>query len=73
MNSKLILIITGIALMASCVTSSDIVPVGKDSYLITGRASGGLNAGKGLIQATQRANTFCWCAIPRGIRRSVYS
>jgi hypothetical protein len=41
------------------VSTTDIVPVGKDSYLISGRANGGLNAGKGTLQATQKANAYC--------------
>lgn len=47
------------ALIAGCVSSSDVVPAGKDSYLVTGRANGGLNAGKGIIHATQQANAYC--------------
>ena len=52
-------LLASIALVTSCVSSSDIVPVGKDSYLISGRANGGLNAGKGTIEATKRANAYC--------------
>jgi hypothetical protein len=46
-------------LLVGCVSTTDVVPVGKDSYLISGRANGGLNAGKGTIQATQKANAYC--------------
>jgi hypothetical protein len=52
-------IIVFVVFVASCVSTTDIVPVGKDSYLISGRANGGLNAGKGTIQATQKANAYC--------------
>jgi hypothetical protein len=41
------------------VSSSEIVPVGNGSYMIRGRASGGLNAGKGTTEAEQKANSFC--------------
>jgi hypothetical protein len=52
-------ILAAIATLAGCVSTTDVVPVGKDSYLISGRANGGLNAGKGTIQATQKANAYC--------------
>jgi hypothetical protein len=49
-----------IALMlAGCVGASEIVPMGKDSYLVTGHATGGWNAGKGMIDATKQANAYC--------------
>jgi hypothetical protein len=45
--------------LAGCVGASEIVPMGKDSYLVTGHATGGLNAGKGMIEATKQANAYC--------------
>lgn len=45
--------------LTGCVSTTAIVPAGKDSYLIAGRANGGLNAGKGTIEATQKANAYC--------------
>jgi hypothetical protein len=33
--------------------------MGKDSYMISGRAAGGLNAGKGNVAALQQANAYC--------------
>jgi len=45
--------------MAACVSSSEVVPVGNGRYLITGRASGGLNAGKETTEATKAANAYC--------------
>ena len=48
-----------LASVSACVTTSDIVPMGRDSYMISGHASGGLNAGKGIMAATQRANAYC--------------
>lgn len=50
--------VSGAALLA-CVSSSEIVPAGKDSFMVVGRANGGLNAGKGLIAATKSANAYC--------------
>jgi hypothetical protein len=46
-------------LMAACVSSSEVVPIGNGRYMITGRASGGLNAGKETTAATKEANAFC--------------
>lgn len=52
--------ILGVALILSgCVTTSDVVPMGNDQYLLTGHASGGLNAGKGTAAAAQRAAAYC--------------
>jgi hypothetical protein len=48
-----------IAITASCVSSSEIQPVGNNLYMITARASGGLNAGKETTAATKQANAFC--------------
>jgi hypothetical protein len=45
--------------VASCVSSSEIQPIGNGRYMITGRASGGLNAGKETTQATKEANAYC--------------
>ena len=48
-----------IALLFGCVSSSEVVPIGNGRYLITGRASGGLNAGKETTEATKVANAYC--------------
>src|SRR5450755_3539526 len=47
------------AFVAGCVSSSEIQPIGNGRYMITGRASGGLNAGKETTQATKEANAYC--------------
>jgi hypothetical protein len=47
------------ALVAGCVSSSEVQPIGNGRYMITGRASGGLNAGKETTQATKDANAYC--------------
>lgn len=52
-------VLTLAALLAACVSTSEVVSVGDNSYLVTGRASGGLNAGKETTQATKDANKFC--------------
>jgi hypothetical protein len=44
---------------AGCVTTSDVVPIGNDQYLLTGHASGGLNAGKGTSAAAEKAAAYC--------------
>lgn len=56
MDSKILALA---CLLAGCVGTSDIVPAGKDSYLIAGHAGGSFNAGKGLIEATKQANAYC--------------
>jgi hypothetical protein len=48
-----------LALLASCVSTSEVVPIGDGRYMITGRASGGLNAGKETTEATKAANAYC--------------
>lgn len=47
------------ALLAGCVSSSEIVPAGKDSFIVTGAANGGMEGGKSLIAATKAANQYC--------------
>ena len=37
----------GALLLAGCVTTTDVVPIGNNQFMLTGHASGGLNAGKG--------------------------
>ena len=48
-----------IAALAGCVSSSDVVPMGKDSYMISGSGTGGLSIGKTSVAATKKANAFC--------------
>ena len=45
--------------MYGCVGTTEVVSVGKDSYMIAGRNAGGLNAGKGGMEAVQKANAYC--------------
>jgi hypothetical protein len=47
------------AILSSCVSNSEIVPAGKDSYLVSGKAVGGMNSGESLIAATKAANAYC--------------
>jgi hypothetical protein len=35
----------------ACVTTSEVVPMGNNQFMLTGHASGGLNAGKGTAAA----------------------
>jgi hypothetical protein len=46
-------------MLAGCVSASEIQPVGNGVFMITARASGGLNAGKETTEATKKANVFC--------------
>jgi hypothetical protein len=48
-----------IVMLTACVSSSEVVPIGNGRYMITGRASGGLNAGKETTEATKAANAYC--------------
>ena len=45
--------------VASCVSASEVQPIGNGRFMITGRASGGLNSGKETTQATKDANAYC--------------
>ena len=45
--------------VSSCVMASEVQPIGNGRFMITGRASGGLNAGKETTQATKDANAYC--------------
>jgi len=49
----LVLAVTG------CVSASEVQPIGNGRFMITGRANGGLNAGKETTQATKDANAYC--------------
>jgi hypothetical protein len=57
--SRRLLVVVMVIVIAGCVTASDVQPIGNGRYMITGRASGGLNAGKETTQATQDANDYC--------------
>lgn len=49
-----------VAVLSGCVVSnSEIVPAGKDTYLVSGKAVGGINSGESLIAATKAANAYC--------------
>jgi hypothetical protein len=58
-NGTRMMIVLAVLMIASCVSSSEVVPIGNGHYMITGRASGGLNAGKETTQATKAANAYC--------------
>jgi hypothetical protein len=46
-------------LIAGCVTTSDVVPIGNNQFMLTGHANGGLNAGKGTSAALEKAAAYC--------------
>lgn len=56
---KLAITILGAALLAGCVTASDVVPAGKDTYMVTGGGTGGISYGKTAIAALKKANAYC--------------
>jgi hypothetical protein len=58
MKKNVALIGTSLALTA-CVNTSQVVPMGKDSYMITGQAHGGLNSGQSNVAAVEQANAYC--------------
>lgn len=53
------LIFVMILSLAACVTASEVVPLAGGQYMLTGHASGGLNAGKGTAAAIKKAADFC--------------
>jgi hypothetical protein len=49
-----------VVLVAGCASASEIVPAGKDSYMVVGQSRGGAAmSGKSVIEATKAANAFC--------------
>jgi len=54
-------VISTVALvLAGCaVSTSEVIPAGKDSYLVTGGAFGGMEAGQSLPAAMKTANAYC--------------
>lgn len=61
-------LITLSALLCSCVSTSEVVPTGKDQYLLTSTARGGLDPGAQVITATKKANEYC---AARGLQMQV--
>jgi putative hemolysin len=59
MNGINTIVIVSVLLLASCVSASEVVPIGNGRYMITGRASGGLNAGKETTEASKAASAYC--------------
>ena len=53
------LALTLVMAVTGCVSASEVQPIGNGRFMITSRASGGLNAGKETTQATQDANAYC--------------
>jgi hypothetical protein len=47
------------AALTACVSTSEIVPMGKDSYMITGIGRGGPGAGEQTAAAVAQANKYC--------------
>ena len=53
----------GLALLAlpltGCVSTSEVVPVGRDSFMLTSTSRGGLYAGRERIEGAKTANQYC--------------
>jgi hypothetical protein len=50
----------GATVAAGCAAgASEVVPAGKDSYMVAGKAVGGIMSGQSMIAATKEANQFC--------------
>jgi hypothetical protein len=45
--------------LCACGTTSEVVPTGKSTYLLTSTARGGLDPGAQVIAATKKANEYC--------------
>jgi hypothetical protein len=56
---RLVVILAIAALGSGCVSTTEVVPAGKDSYMIAGTATGGANSGHSMIAATKQANAYC--------------
>jgi len=56
---KHMILLALVAAVTGCVSASEVQPIGNGRFMITGRASGGLNAGKETTQATKDANAYC--------------
>ena len=52
-------VLVATAMLAACVSTSAVVPMGKDSYMITGVGQGGSGSGKQSAAALQEANKYC--------------
>jgi hypothetical protein len=48
-----------LAAASGCVSTSEIVPAGKEGYMISGAANGGAVSGQSIIAATMQANEYC--------------
>jgi hypothetical protein len=57
-------ICAGLVVLAQggCVSTSDIVPLGKDSFMLNSTSRGGLFAGKEKIDGAKAANAYCEAA-----------
>jgi hypothetical protein len=54
-------LVVGLAVLvtAGCVSTSEVVPLGKDSYMLNSTSRGGLNAGREQIDGAKAANAYC--------------
>ena len=60
MRRNVFFMVVAIASLVGCATTSDIVPYGRDSYMLSaGDVWGGYSGGTLQVKAAQRANEFC--------------
>lgn len=58
MSPNLLAGVGSIALVG-CVSTSEVVPMGRDSYMVQSTSRGGVAAGKERIEAVKTANAYC--------------
>lgn len=58
MNRK-IAVFAFAALLTGCVTTSDVVPMGKDSYMLSSSSPGGPGVQNGAVTAVSAASRYC--------------
>jgi hypothetical protein len=56
---RIIWVIAAAATLGACASSSEVIPSGKDSYMVIGSANGGMMAGHSMLEATKTANAYC--------------
>jgi len=54
-----IAVFAAVALLAACTTTSQIVPIGKDSYIVSSSSPGTMHKASVAVKAAEAANAFC--------------
>lgn len=53
------LICASVLALTACVSTTDVVPAGKDSYMVSGASHGGLSGGHEGVATLKTANAYC--------------